>query len=449
MGKTSRLIPTTSLIAALTFGSRILGLARECVFSHYFGTSELLSAFRIAFMVPNLARRLFGEGALSAATIPVLTESLQEHGEDRSRQFVGALLVLLLVILGATVVVVEIVIACWRTVQDDLALQLAAVLMPYMVLICLVAIGGGVLNVRHHFSIPAAVPMLLNIAIVVAAIAAAGWGSLTGIKLMYVICAAVLIAGVLQLCATGIALHAVAFFPVLNCRWRDPQIRKVMTLMGPMVLGLSAVQINSLVDYLIAYLFIGEVGQRGGPAVLGYAQYLYQLPLGVFGIALATAIFPLLSQKAAERDLTGLADVVHRGVRLSLFIALPASVGLIFVAYPLVATLYEHGASDATATQRIAGTLVFYSLGLVAYFTQHILVRTFYATHNSRTPARVALTMVGINFLMNLSLVFVLQERGLALATAVCAGIQVIWLSRLLAREVPEIRWRKLRPVAM
>jgi len=185
MGKTSRLIPTTSLIAALTFGSRILGLARECVFSHYFGTSELLSAFRIAFMVPNLARRLFGEGALSAATIPVLTESLQEHGEDRSRQFVGALLVLLLVILGATVVVVEIVIACWRTVQDDLALQLAAVLMPYMVLICLVAIGGGVLNVRHHFSIPAAVPMLLNIAIVVAAIAAAGWGSLTGIKLMY------------------------------------------------------------------------------------------------------------------------------------------------------------------------------------------------------------------------------------------------------------------------
>ncbi len=444
MGKTSRLIPTTSLIATLTFGSRILGLVRECVFSHYFGTSEVLSAYRIAFMAPNLARRLFGEGALSAAMIPVLTETLQEQGEETSRRFTGTLLVLLVVILGLLVIGVEVVIALWRMVQDDPALQLATVLMPYMILICIVAVAGGVLQVRRHFATPAAVPMILNVAIVVGAVAGAAWADLDGIKLMHVICGAVLLGGVIQLLATGAALRAVSFFPIFGRRWRDPQIRKVMVLMVPMILGLSAVQINSLVDYLIAYLFIGEPGHRGGPAVLGYAQYLYQLPLGVFGIALATAIFPVLSQKAAERDYGGLADVVHRGIRLCLFIAMPASVGLMFVAYPLVATLYQHGASDVAATRRIAGTLVFYSLGLVAYFAQHILVRTFYANHNSRTPARVALCMVGVNFLMNLSLVFVLQERGLALATAVCAFIQVIWLSHLLTREISEIQWRSI-----
>ncbi|MGD2109842.1 MAG: murein biosynthesis integral membrane protein MurJ [Phycisphaerae bacterium] len=442
MGRSSRLVSTTSLIASLTAGSRVLGLVRECVFSHYFGTSEVLSAFRIAFMAPNLARRLFGEGALSAAMIPVLTETLHEHGPDRSRRFVGGLFVLLVAMLAILVVGVEVVIAGWRTLQDDLALKLAAILMPYMVLICTVAIAGGVLQVRNHFATPAALPILLNIAIIVTALAGAGWAGLEGARLIYAICGAVLVAGVLQLAAIVAALRAVRFFPLLGGPWRDPQVRKVLTLMGPMVLGLSAVQINSLVDYLIAYLCIGEVGQREGPAVLGYAQFLYQLPLGVFGIALATAIFPVLSRKATERDYPGLADAVHRGMRLSLFIAMPASVGLMFVAHPLVAALYQHGASDVTATGRIASTLVFYSIGLVAYFSQHILVRTFYANHNSRTPARVALVIVVVNLVMNLSLVSVLQERGLALATAVCATIQAVWLSCLLIREIPDLRWK-------
>jgi putative peptidoglycan lipid II flippase len=211
-----------------------------------------------------------------------------------------------------------------------------------------------------------------------------------------------------------------------------------------MILGLSAVQINSLVDYLIAYWFVSENGVRVGPAVLGYAQYLYQLPLGVFGISLATAIFPVLSRKAAEGDRPGLASVFTRGIRLSLFIALPASVGLMFVAGPLVATLYERGEFDFADTQRVAGTLFYYSVGLAAYFTQHIVVRTFYALQNSKTPARITLWMVSINFLMNLSLVFVLEERGLALATAVCAVIQVVWLSLKLTRALPQIAWRTI-----
>lgn len=440
----SRFISAAWLIASLTLGSRVLGLVRECFFSYYFSTSGLMSAFRIAFMAPNLARRLFGEGALSSAMIPVLTETLHTEGEPASRRFVGALLMVLLAVLVLIVLAGEALIAGWRWVDDDPALALAAVLLPYMALICTVAVAGGVLNVRGHFATPAAVPMILNIGVILAMVCGAAWVGLEGLDLMYAVCGGVLAAGVLQVVATGAALRAVSFFPSFGRSRRDPRIRAVGVLMAPMILGLSAVQINSLVDYLIAYVFVHANGERVGPAVLGYAQYLYQLPLGVFGIAIATAVFPVLSQRHAEADREGMAAVFERGVRLSLFIALPASVGLMFVAHPLVATLYQHGQFDAADTKRVAWTLFFYSLGIAAYFTQHILVRTFYAMHNSRTPARIALCMVAVNFAMNVGLVFVMEERGLALATAVCAMIQVTWLSKRLAPQLGEIQWRQI-----
>ncbi len=424
----------------------MLGLIRECVFSYYFSTSGLLSAFRIAFMVPNLARRLFGEGALSAAVIPVLTESIQTDGEESSRRFVGTLLTVLVGVLVALTLALEVSLALWRTFQTDLALDLSAVLIPYLALICTVAVVGGVLNVRGHFATPAVAPMILNVGIILAAVGGATMGGLRGVSLLYLICGGVLAAGVGQVLLVGVALRAVDFFPIFGGTRRDPRLRRVAGLVGPMVLGLGAVQINSLVDYVIAYVFISQDGERVGPAVLGYAQFLYQLPLGVFGIAIATAVFPVLSRRVAEGDRGGMAEILARGIRLSLFIALPASVGLMFVAKPLVAALYERGEFDAGDTQRVAGTLFFYSLGIAAYFTQHLLVRGFYSMHDSRTPARIALWMVGVNFLMNLSLVFVLQERGLALATAVCATIQVLLLSVKLTRVLPSGAWRTVAP---
>jgi putative peptidoglycan lipid II flippase len=444
MASSSRLIPTVRLIAVLTLGSRVLGLARECLFGYFFSTTECLSAFRIAFMAPNLARRLFGEGALSSAMIPVLTEAVHADGETSSRRFVGALLTVLTLVLIGIIVLVEIGIAVWRAARDDLALQLAAILMPYMALICMVAVASAVLNVRRHFATPAAAPAILNLILIAAMVGGGVAGGLTGVPLMIWVCVGVLAAGVVQLAATGLALRAVSFFPIFGGSWRDPRVRSVAVLMAPMVLGLSAVQINSLVDYLIAYLFISVDGQRVGPAVLGYAQYLYQLPLGVFGIAVATAMFPELSRKATASDRAGLAQTLVRGLTLSLFIALPASIGLMVVASPLVATLFERGAFDEAATRRVAGALFFYSLGLTAYFAQHLLVRTFYAMHDSRTPARIAMTLVFVNALMNLGLVFVLQERGLALATAVCAAMQVVWLTVRLTRVLPEIPWWQL-----
>jgi len=168
------------------------------------------------------------------------------------------------------------------------------------------------------------------------------------------------------------------------------------------------------------------------------------LPLGVFGISLATAIFPLLSTKAAQGDRAGMGEIFERGFRMSLFIALPSSIGLIFVAHPLVATLYQRGEFDAADTQRVAATLVYYSLGIAAYFAQHIVVRTYYALQDSRTPARIALYMVALNLVMNLSLVFVMEERGLALSTSISATVQILWLLARLRRVLPEVGWAKL-----
>lgn len=423
-------------------------MLRECLFSYLFSASGLLSAFRIAFMLPNLARRLFGEGALSAAMIPVLTGDIAKHGERSGRELLGSIIVALVAVLSVLVVLAEGALLIWRRAAPDFALDLSMTMLPYMVFICLVAVISGALNVRSHFAMPAIMPMVVNVGIIAAALVGAGMG-LTGPAVMYAVAAGVLAAGVVQLVLVVAALKRVNFMPVLGYRRRDPRVAAVRKMMAPMVLGLSAMQINALLDHLIAYVFVAVDGERVGPAVLGFAQYLYQLPLGVFGIALATAIFPVLSARAAADDRAGFAETLIRGVRVNLFVALPAAAGLVLVARPLVATFFEHGAFDADDTRRVAGTLVFYSIGLPAYFTQHVVARSFYALGDSRTPARAAMVTVVINLTLNLVLVQMFEERGLALGTAICATIQVVWLSRRLTRTVPQLDWRVvLGPVA-
>jgi putative peptidoglycan lipid II flippase len=185
-------------------------------------------------------------------------------------------------------------------------------------------------------------------------------------------------------------------------------------------------------------------GVRIGPAVLGYAQYVYQLPLGVFGIALATAIFPVLAECKAAGDRQRLAAVFTRGLKLSMFIALPACAGLLVVADVLVSALFERGAFGPSDTVRVSGTLMCYSLGMAAYFSQHVVVRTFYALEDSRTPSRVAMVIVVLNLSLNLALVFRFEERGLATATAVTAFVQVSWLLRRLRPLLPEVDWRSI-----
>lgn len=483
MSITHRVFASARIIALLTTASRVLGFVRELILGYFFGTSELLSAFRIAFMIPNLARRLFGEGALSAAMVPVLTESLQKDGEERSRLFVGRLLIALAVVLTAGVVVIEAGIGIARQAVTDPVLWLVSIMMPYTLMVCLAAVVGGVLNVRGSFAIPAATPVLLNV-VVIASVCVGAWVlKLNGAALIETISWGVVVGGVLQLALSWWGFRLIGFVPMWRTSnrqplgessssraneqidaekkannefhravhpglmadlyevRRDPLVRKVCALLVPMTLGLSAMQINTLADQLIAYLFIRADGEQVGPAVLGFAQVLYQLPLGVFGISLATAIFPALSERAAANDKAGMADILVRGVRMTQVTALPAAVGMMFIAGPLVALLFQRGQFTESDTDRVAGTVVYYCIGLAFYFTQHILIRAFYALHDSKTPARIAGYLVAVDFVMNLLLVFPLQERGLALSTSICSGLQVVWLGAVLSRRIPQMRW--------
>lgn len=418
-------------VAGLTLASRLLGLLRELALANFFGTNTIVSAFRLAFMVPNLARRLFGEGALSAALIPVLTETLEEQGRKSSRRLVGALTIRVAAILIGIVVLAEIILGVVRLFASDPVLDLSAVLLPYMPLICLVALNCGVLHVRRRFALPAALPILLNVCIVTALYAGHLVWRPGQNYLIYFACGGVIVSVILQWLISIVALQREDFVPLLRGPVPREPLRRVSRMMGGAAIGLSAVQLNSLFDYLIAYGFVVVDGERVGPAVLGAAHFLYQLPLGVFGIAIATAIFPSLSLRATQQDRQGFLAELGLGLRMSMLIAFPSLVGLLFIAYPLVEALFEHGEFTSESTVRVAGTLQFYALGMAAYFANHVLIRAYYAHQDSRTPARITVVVAVINLVLNLILVQFMEERGLALATAVCANIQsfLLWKS--------------------
>lgn len=446
MADEHRVVASTRLIAAITLCSRLLGLARECTFSYFFGTGALLSAFRIAFMVPNLARRLFGEGALSAAFIPVFTRALRSSDPEHPRRLAGGVLTLLVLILLAIVAVIECGLLIASAVSPGLTLRLTAIMLPFMALICLVAFLGGILNTLGRFAAPAAAPMILNIFVILAIIGGSRLAGFSNISLLYATCVAVLLAGVAQVGLQLAAMRRRGFRPILNRDWNQPGVREIVRFMGPMIIGLSSVQINTMLDLLIAKFFVAD---GRGPAVLGFAHFLYQLPLGVFGIAVATAIFPVLASNATSDDKRSLSRTVQHGVALSFLIALPASVGLILVADPLVAALLQYGEFDAVDTARVARTLVWYSVGLCAYSCQHIIVRAFYAMKDSRTPARLAMLVVAFNLALNLILVQAMGEAGVALATALSATLQVLCLAAILRRRLPFAGTRDLLTTAV
>ncbi len=437
MSKNDRVVASTRLIAALTLLSRILGLARESAYGYFFGTGPLLSSFRIAFMIPNLARRLFGEGALSAAFIPVFTRTIRSGDMPQARRLAGAVLTLLVTILAGIVVVGESILIVANGMSHETTLELTTIMFPFLGLICVAAFLGGILNVLGRFALPAASPIVLNVFVILAMVGG-HLNGFSGLPLIKLVCGSVLLAGGVQVAMHVVAVRAVGFRPALNRDWSTPGVREIVAFMGPMIVGLSTVQINTMVDKLIAWFFVPD---HQGPAVLGFAQFLYQLPLGVFGIALATAIFPTLARHAADDDHERFTRTVERGIRMTLFVAIPATAGLILVVRPLVQTLFQHGRFSAAGTDRVAAAVIFYAIGLAAYFIQHIIVRAFYSKNDAATPARISAAVVAVNVVLNLVLVGPMREAGVALATAIAAWVQLFWSAARLSPHLASVRF--------
>ncbi len=443
-------------IALLTAISRVFGMVRDIAYSHFFGANQLLDAWIIAFRIPNLSRRLFGEGAASASFIPVYSETLYKNREQAAK-LANTVVTVLFVILAALVLVGE--VAIWfyhgffaRTSETELILSLSSIMLPYMLFVCTVAMLAGLLNVHRHFASPAAAPIVLNI-FIIGTILFTGWLLKLEVRQqLFYVAVAVLIAGVVQIAIQVPSLRhsGISIRPAWEVY--SESFKKILLLMGPMMLGLTATQINTLADDLIAWWFSGsdEKGYffellgaqikypmwRGSVSHLYYAQRLYQLPLGVLGISLATAMFPVMSDDVARKNFAALRTSISKAIRGTIFVAVPATIGLMIVARPLISAAFEHGRFTSEDTDMVVRTLGFYSLGLCGYFAQQILARAFYSMQDSKVPMRSALVAVFVNLMLNLVLIWFLGRAGLACATAVCSYLQVVILVAVLRRRL-------------
>jgi putative peptidoglycan lipid II flippase len=438
-------------VTVLTFLSRVTGLARDAALSRVFGVSALTDAFWFAFLIPNLFRRLFGEGALSAAFLPAYTQ-LDRDDPATARRLATLTVGFMIMVLGGITLAGELILFVLSSVAggDQLALKLMMVMLPYMPLVCLVAIFGAMLQVHGKFGPTASAPVLLNLFIVGAAVAFRAFDSTSHIA---IVAAAVLLAGVVQVVWSMLALHWNAagegwWTGLDNARSAAPHMRRMLRQAFPMFLGLGVLQINTFIDGLIAS-YPSTIGstifghpfplESGANTALNNAQRLYEFPLGVFGIAVATAIFPALA-RAAHAAPEAFADILRRGLRLVVYIGLPASIGLILVRVPLTAAILQGRNFTAEDSQRVAFVLLGYAPAIWAYSMTHVLTRAFYARGDAMTPVKAAVAMVGLNFALNVTLIWTpLKEAGLAWSTAIAAIVQVVILLRLTRRYAAHV----------
>lgn len=452
-------------VSFFTFLSRILGLVRDILCASLFGTSMIWDAFTIAFRIPNLFRRLFGEGALSAAFVPVFTEYLEKRSRSEAWDLVRNLSTLIVIALVTIVLIGEISFVTiphfaemrekWQIVFD-----LLIVMFPYVLFICLVAFSMAILNSCKHFFVPALTPIILNICWISGVLIVSSKYADSNYKMLFGVAIAILIAGFIQLAIQIPILKkkGMKFVPKFN--FAHPAIKKIFVVMGPSIFGLAIVQINVLLDSLIAVAFAPSVEssqtfeifdkeilyplKAGAASVLYYGDRLIQFPLGVFGIALASVIFPLFSKHVANEDWDGFRLTLDNAVRLILFIGIPASVGLILLRKPLVELFYERNEFNAVSTMRTTNVIFFYSMAVWAYCGLHVIVRAFYSLKDTKTPMKIGVSMVGANLVMNFSLIWFFNVGGLAFATSISAIIQLIILFTILKRRLGVVLNRNL-----
>lgn len=454
------------LIGALTFVSRILGMARESVASYFFGAGAIWSAFTVAFTIPNLFRKLFGEGALSAAFIPLYAQEVKNNEPHKATQFaIASVNLLVTILIGLTIVGEAILLAMlllWDMRPDRLlTVKLTMVMLPYVLLVCGTAFLGAILQVHRRFGATAAIPILLNLLLIVAIVSAAKLFDLKTdagqTKGVFWLAVTVLIAGLIQWACLVPSLRAVGFRfqPILHF-W-TPQVQRMLKLTVPVALGAGVLQLSVMLDkglslllaqgedaagHLITHFTLFGHSIRypmieGAAARLNWAQFMYQFPLGVFAIALATAIFPKLSTDAHDLDQREFKSILRRGLEACLFVGLPASVGLIVVRYPATRLLFEHGKFTPEDTRLVALSTALYSSAVWAFSIQQILNRAYYALHDTVTPLVLSIVTLAVNLFVEIPLLWTpLAEAGMAAGTAVSFALQSVVMLALLRRRV-------------
>jgi len=456
-----QLLKSTATVGGATILSRILGFLRDVVLARLFGASGETDAFFLAFKIPNFMRRLFAEGSFSLAFVPVLSE-LAAAGDRRAlKDFVdhvaGTLLAVLLVITALGVLAAPAVLAVFApgwALEDRPEFALSAhmlrITFPYILLISLTALAGGILNTFDRFLVPALTPVFLNLSLIAAALGFSQHFTVPVVALAW----GVLAAGVAQLLFQWPALARLGLVPRPRWGGRHPGVRRVMKLMVPTLIGSSAAQVNLLVDSVIATFLV-----TGSVSWLYYSDRLLEFPLGVFGIALATVILPNLSRKHAQQSAEAFSDTLDWALRLATIITLPAAVGLAVLAEPIIATLFQYGAFTPEDVRMASLSLVAYAAGLPAFIAVKVLAPGFYARQDTATPVRISLLAMGANVVLNLLFVgsllsvgFAGPHAGLAAASAASAWLNAALLYRRLRRDGvyhPVPGWRRVGGAAV
>ncbi len=421
-----KIVKAASTVSLATLISRILGFLRDMIIADLIGAKAAADAFFVAFRIPSLLRRLTAEGALTSAFVPVFTETATRKGKAQAFALACNIATILVAILIAVSLVCEI-FAPWvvRAVapgftSDEQTFELTTLLLrimfPYIILISIASVLMGMLNSMGRFFVPASAPAFLNIAIISSVLLLGDMFEEPTIALAI----GVIIGGFLQV--------AVQLFPLFSLGWRyifsfnlkDPQTRKVGLLMVPAIFGMAVAEVNALVDTILASLL-----PEGSVSYLYYGNRITQFPLGVFGVAIGIAALPSMSNEVA-RGVTGkLTELLSHSLRLTLFIAIPSTVGLLVLAGPITNVLFERGAFTETARNGAVWALWFYAIGLFAFSGVKVIVSAFYSLQDTATPTKVAAWCMALNIALNLALMGPLQHGGLALATSIASMVNM------------------------
>jgi len=443
-----RVARSAAVVSLATMASRLLGYVRDMLLAYSFGGGGVQAAFLVAFRLPNLLRRLLGEGTLSAAFVPAFTEVLVKDGKVRAWELASSVINLLAAVLsvvsllgvvGAPYIISLLTLTDPGLGETQLAVGLTRIMFPYIFFVGLAALAMGILNSQRHFASSAMSPVVLNLSMIASIIFLSPFLGKSLEEQIYGVAYGVLIGGLGQLMVQLPALFKKGVNYRFSLNIGHPQVRKIGLLMLPGVVGMAADQVNILVDTMLAW----RIGPYAVPA-LYFSIRLLELPLGAFAVSIATAVLPAASEYAAVGDRDRFKETLSFALRLIFFISIPATAGLIVLRHPIISLLFEHGEFDSVSTGYTAWALLFYSIGIPAIGGVRVIVQGFYSLKDIRTPVKVGLTAVIANIALSLALMGPLKHGGLALATSVAGCLNFIVLFGILSRRVGGLGLRRV-----
>ncbi len=445
MNSSDGLAKSTTVVSLATFTSRVFGLIREQTFAFLFGAGFATDAFVAAFRLPNLLRDLFAEGALSAAFVPVFTDTLTHKGKAEAFRLANRLASVLVVVLSVIVVagiflspsLVGLIAPGFKAIpgKSEVTATLAQTMFPFLLLISMAAVTMGMLNSLRRFAVPAYAPVLFNLGLIAAGYLLCPFfhPPILGMGL------GVLLGGLGQWAIQVPQLRKEGFSYRFEPAFADPGVRRILWLMTPAIIGLASTQLNIFVNTQIASLL-----PQGSVSYLNYSFRLMNFPLGVFGVAVATVTLPLVATHAARKEVGKVLSTAASSLKLVFFLTIPSMFFLSFAAKPIISLLYQHGKFTGSDTIHTARALVFYAFGLFAYSTVRVIAPIFYAMGNTKLPAIVSVFTVALNIALNLTLRYPLGYRGLALATSISATANMVLLLIFLTKKIGPLDFREL-----